>query len=51
MRPFIVIGDRTDHGGVVIGSAMTTVRMANAWLAWAIRSLVRRRGTAAPRSS
>lgn len=24
MRPFIVIGDRTDHGGVVIGSAMTT---------------------------
>lgn len=24
MRPFIVIGDRTDHGGVVIGSTMTT---------------------------
>lgn len=24
MRPFIVIGDRTDHGGVVIGATMTT---------------------------
>jgi uncharacterized Zn-binding protein involved in type VI secretion len=24
MRPFIVIGDQTDHGGVVIGSTMTT---------------------------
>lgn len=24
MRPFIVIGDRTDHGGVVVGSTMTT---------------------------
>lgn len=24
MRPFIVIGDRTDHGVVVIGSTMTT---------------------------
>lgn len=24
MRPFIVIGDRTDHGGVVIGSTVTT---------------------------
>ena len=24
MRPFIVIGDMTDHGGVVIGSTMTT---------------------------
>ncbi len=24
MRPFIVIGDRTDHGGMVIGSTMTT---------------------------
>lgn len=23
-RPFIVIGDRTDHGGVVIGSSQTT---------------------------
>lgn len=23
-RPFIVIGDRTDHGGVVVGSTMTT---------------------------
>lgn len=24
MRPFIVIGDQTDHGGVVVGSTMTT---------------------------
>lgn len=24
MRPFIVLGDRTDHGGVVIGSTQTT---------------------------
>lgn len=24
MRPFIVVGDRTDHGGVVVGSTMTT---------------------------
>ncbi len=24
MRPFIVIGDQTDHGGVVIGATMTT---------------------------
>lgn len=24
MRPFIVMGDRTDHGGVVIGSTQTT---------------------------
>ena len=24
MRPFIVVGDKTDHGGVVIGSTMTT---------------------------
>lgn len=24
MRPFIVIGDRTDHGGVVIGATMAT---------------------------
>lgn len=23
-RPFIVIGDKTDHGGVVVGSTMTT---------------------------
>lgn len=23
-RPFIVIGDRTDHGGVVVGSSPTT---------------------------
>jgi len=23
-RPFIVIGDQTDHGGVVVGSTMTT---------------------------
>lgn len=23
-RPFIVIGDRTDHGGVVVGATMTT---------------------------
>lgn len=25
MRPFIVMGDRTDHGGVVIGSTQTPV--------------------------
>lgn len=24
MRPFIVIGDQTDHGGVVVGSTQTT---------------------------
>ena len=24
VRPFIVLGDRTDHGGVVVGSTMTT---------------------------
>lgn len=23
-RPFIVVGDRTDHGGVVVGSSQTT---------------------------
>lgn len=43
MRPFIVIGDRSNHGGIVVGSSQTTDTHGNAWPESVIKSRVQER--------